>query len=87
MRWTILLTAILSTASVTAKLRWADTEFFIAFGDSYTWDSFNISAGVTSPTPKSIPPGSVRPHTSSVQYTRLPSACRRHQMVPDGSNT
>ncbi|KAF9478500.1 hypothetical protein BDN70DRAFT_43935 [Pholiota conissans] len=41
--------AVISTCS--AKLLWGDTKFLITFGDSYTTDGFNISAGVDSPVP------------------------------------
>jgi len=34
-----------------AKFNWADTQFLFTFGDSYTTDGFNISAGVDSPVP------------------------------------
>ncbi|KAI5120467.1 hypothetical protein M0805_006487 [Coniferiporia weirii] len=34
-----------------AKLTWGTTEFLFTFGDSYTTDGFNISAGVDSPVP------------------------------------
>jgi len=34
-----------------AKLTWGNTKFLFAFGDSYTTDGFNISAGVNSPVP------------------------------------
>lgn len=36
---------------VSSKLTWGTTEFLITFGDSYTTDGFNISAGVNSPVP------------------------------------
>ncbi|KAI0672805.1 hypothetical protein C8Q78DRAFT_681466 [Trametes maxima] len=42
----------LSAAStISAKLTWGTTKFMFAFGDSYTTDGFNISAGVDSPVP------------------------------------
>ncbi|KAI0312369.1 hypothetical protein OF83DRAFT_1067267 [Amylostereum chailletii] len=34
-----------------ARLTWGDTKFLFTFGDSYTTDGFNISAGVDSPVP------------------------------------
>lgn len=34
-----------------ARLIWGTTEFLFTFGDSYTTDGFNISAGVDSPVP------------------------------------
>ena len=43
------LLAAASTAA--AKLTWPDTKFLFTFGDSYTTDGFNISAGVNSPDP------------------------------------
>ncbi|KAI9065441.1 carbohydrate esterase family 16 protein [Trametes sanguinea] len=43
---------VLSTAAaVSAKLTWGTTKFLFTFGDSYTTDGFNISAGVDSPVP------------------------------------
>ena len=43
---------LLSSASTAAaKLAWGETKFLFTFGDSYTDDGFNISAGVNSPTP------------------------------------
>ncbi|GAW08948.1 carbohydrate esterase family 16 protein [Lentinula edodes] len=41
----------LSTVSVFGKFSWGDTEFLFAFGDSYTTDGYNISAGIDSPVP------------------------------------
>ncbi|KAI0723850.1 hypothetical protein C8T65DRAFT_627657 [Cerioporus squamosus] len=38
-------------AAAATKLTWADTKFLFTFGDSYTTDGFNISAGVNSPVP------------------------------------
>ncbi|RPD66542.1 hypothetical protein L226DRAFT_530635 [Lentinus tigrinus ALCF2SS1-7] len=38
-------------AEAAAKPTWADTKFLFTFGDSYTTDGFNISAGVNSPVP------------------------------------
>lgn len=37
--------------AVSTKLTWGETEFLFTFGDSYTTDGFNISAGVNSPVP------------------------------------
>ena len=43
---------VVSTLSVaTAKLAWADTKYMIVFGDSYTTNGYNISAGIDSPVP------------------------------------
>ncbi|KAI0331066.1 hypothetical protein GY45DRAFT_1322760 [Cubamyces sp. BRFM 1775] len=43
---------LLSTVStVSAKLTWGTTKFLFTFGDSYTTDGFNITAGVDSPVP------------------------------------
>ncbi|KAF9014207.1 hypothetical protein BDQ17DRAFT_1342275 [Cyathus striatus] len=43
---------LLCVSEVTlAKLAWGDTKFLFTFGDSYTTDGFNISAGVNSPVP------------------------------------
>ncbi len=47
----ILSVCVFASTGTLAKLTWADTEFFFAFGDSYTTDGFNISAGVDSPDP------------------------------------
>ncbi|KAF5331030.1 hypothetical protein D9619_005261 [Psilocybe cf. subviscida] len=41
----------LAISSCSAKLAWKDTKFMVVFGDSYTTDGYNISAGVNSPTP------------------------------------
>ncbi|KAL7283711.1 hypothetical protein ACG7TL_003147 [Trametes sanguinea] len=45
------LCVLTATAAVSAKLTWGTTEFLFTFGDSYTTDGFNISAGVDSPVP------------------------------------
>ncbi|TFK68275.1 hypothetical protein BDN72DRAFT_684189 [Pluteus cervinus] len=37
--------------SALSKLTWQNTKFLFTFGDSYTTEGFNISAGVDSPTP------------------------------------
>ncbi|KAF8077567.1 hypothetical protein FPV67DRAFT_1403446 [Lyophyllum atratum] len=50
----LLLPTILCALSVTptfGKLTWGDTKFLFTFGDSYTTDGFNISAGIDSPVP------------------------------------
>ncbi|KAF9065450.1 hypothetical protein BDP27DRAFT_53729 [Rhodocollybia butyracea] len=41
----------LSTQVVLGKFTWGDAKFLFAFGDSYTTDGFNISAGIDSPVP------------------------------------
>ena len=40
-----------ATVTVHSKLTWGATKFLFTFGDSYTTDGFNISAGVNSPVP------------------------------------
>lgn len=40
-----------TAAAVHGKLTWGTTKFLFTFGDSYTTDGFNISAGVNSPVP------------------------------------
>ncbi|KAL0946481.1 hypothetical protein HGRIS_012698 [Hohenbuehelia grisea] len=40
-----------TTGKSAAKLTWAKTKFLVVFGDSYTTDGYNISAGVDSPVP------------------------------------
>ncbi|KAF9261233.1 hypothetical protein L218DRAFT_507446 [Marasmius fiardii PR-910] len=50
----VFLAVVLSTALVKGawgKLTWGTTKFLFTFGDSYTTDGFNISAGVNSPVP------------------------------------
>ncbi|KAF9447593.1 carbohydrate esterase family 16 protein [Macrolepiota fuliginosa MF-IS2] len=42
---------LVSLPWTSARLRWKNTRFFFAFGDSYTTDGYNISAGVNSPVP------------------------------------
>lgn len=37
-----------------SKLTWGTTDFLFTFGDSYTTDGFNISAGVDSPVPGDV---------------------------------
>ncbi|KAG6877266.1 hypothetical protein C0992_010400 [Termitomyces sp. T32_za158] len=52
--WIRLLPTFLCALNATpafGKLTWGTTEFLFAFGDSYTTDGFNISAGVDSPVP------------------------------------
>lgn len=41
----------LALPNTEAKLTWGTTKFLFTFGDSYTTDGFNISAGVNSPVP------------------------------------
>ncbi|KAJ3982657.1 hypothetical protein F5890DRAFT_1528531 [Lentinula detonsa] len=49
---TYLCIVFLSTASrVLGKFSWGDTNFLFTFGDSYTTDGFNISAGINSEVP------------------------------------
>ncbi|KAI0373068.1 hypothetical protein BV20DRAFT_938785 [Pilatotrama ljubarskyi] len=40
-----------AASAASAKLTWGTTKFLFTFGDSYTTDGFNISAGVDSPVP------------------------------------
>ncbi|EGN95673.1 carbohydrate esterase family 16 protein [Serpula lacrymans var. lacrymans S7.3] len=42
---------LLSSCSFVSGLAWNATEFMFVFGDSYTTDGYNVSAGVTSPDP------------------------------------
>ena len=61
------LCAVLGHIAVSGALTWGTTEFLFTFGDSYTTDGFNVSAGVNSPVP-----GFVRPQTvasSLLSYT------------------
>ena len=54
MRSLLVITAVYTLSALTfarAKLTWGTTEFLFTFGDSYTTDGFNISAGVNSPVP------------------------------------
>jgi len=41
----------LSAVTLVSGLKWNATQFLFTFGDSYTTDGFNISAGVNSPVP------------------------------------
>jgi hypothetical protein len=45
----------LSARSSFAKLTWKDTKYMFVFGDSYTAEGYNVSAGVNSPTPGWVP--------------------------------
>ncbi|OCH93835.1 hypothetical protein OBBRIDRAFT_724015 [Obba rivulosa] len=47
----ILLYLLCAVTLTVGKLTWGTTEFLFTFGDSYTTDGFNISAGVNSPVP------------------------------------
>ncbi|KAJ3568298.1 hypothetical protein NP233_g5806 [Leucocoprinus birnbaumii] len=47
----LLAAALCFATTGSTKLAWKDTKFLFAFGDSYTTDGFNISAGVDSPVP------------------------------------
>ena len=49
-------TVLLSSSYSSGKLTWGTTEFLFTFGDSYTTDGFNISAGVNSPVPGFVGP-------------------------------
>lgn len=52
MLYSILSFVLLSfISSAHGKLTWGQTKFLFAFGDSYTTDGFNISAGVNSSVP------------------------------------
>ena len=65
---------------VDSKLTWATTDFLFTFGDSYTTDGFNISAGVNSPNP-----GFVRVFSSVNESAYM---THRHlQMGPIGSSS
>ena len=46
-----LFAAALAATAVSGKLNWENTRFLFTFGDSYTTDGFNITAGVDSPVP------------------------------------
>lgn len=45
------LTASLLSIPVTSALSWNATEYMFVFGDSYTADGYNVSAGINSPDP------------------------------------
>ncbi|KZT23977.1 carbohydrate esterase family 16 protein [Neolentinus lepideus HHB14362 ss-1] len=45
---TLLFTA---SAAVAQQLTWGTTKYFFVFGDSYTTDGYNVSAGINSPDP------------------------------------
>ena len=47
----VALVAILSYLPVTFAIPWNATEYMFVFGDSYTTDGYNISAGINSPNP------------------------------------
>lgn len=51
MRSSRLFTLAVALTSATAKLTWGTTKYLFVFGDSYTTDGYNISAGVESPVP------------------------------------
>lgn len=46
-----ILCLLCAALTVQSKLTWGSTKFLFTFGDSYTTDGFNISAGVNSPVP------------------------------------
>lgn len=48
---TTLLTTLLAASVATCKLNWESTNYLFTFGDSYTTDGYNITAGVNSPVP------------------------------------
>ena len=61
---------LLSALSIaSAKLTWGTTQFLFTFGDSYTTDGFNISAGVDSPVPGFV-------------GARYPAAITTHFLTP-----
>lgn len=43
--------ALLCSSSFVSALSWNATEYMFVFGDSYTTDGYNVSAGVSSPVP------------------------------------
>lgn len=70
---TILATALglLATShSVLGKLTWGTTDYMFVFGDSYTTDGYNISAGIDSPVPGYV---RNRPLLHSTSINRSPS--------------
>ena len=60
-----LFTVLLAATAVSSKLTWADTKFLFSFGDSYTADGYNVSAGINS-----VVPGPVS-STSPLLWARL----------------
>lgn len=55
------LTASLFCIAVVSAIPWNATEYMFVFGDSYSADGYNISAGIDSPDPGYV---SVHHHTS-----------------------
>lgn len=50
--WDLLVSAAgLFSLPVASAIPWNATEYMFVFGDSYTTDGYNISAGVNSPSP------------------------------------
>ena len=65
---------------------WSTTKFLFTFGDSYTTDGFNISAGVDSPVPSFVSTRGVAISTVSAQKSIY--ADHRHlQMALIGFNS
>lgn len=62
------LAASLFPIPVASAIPWNTTEYMFVFGDSYTTDGYNISAGINSPNPGYV---SVNPHTpiTAVSFT------------------
>ena len=42
---------LLSSGSTASALSWNATRYMFVFGDSYTADGYNVSAGINSPVP------------------------------------
>ncbi|KAJ3014375.1 hypothetical protein NUW54_g1322 [Trametes sanguinea] len=68
------LCVLTAAAAVSAKLTWGTTKFLFTFGDSYTTDGFNISAGVDSPVPGFLLDVSHRIKDNGASYTKTPGA-------------
>ncbi|KAJ7574652.1 SGNH hydrolase-type esterase domain-containing protein [Mycena floridula] len=51
MLFSLLIAFLLVISPAAGKLTWAKTKYLFVFGDSYTTDGYNVSAGVDSPVP------------------------------------
>ena len=61
-----LLSAV-ALASAQVPLNWNTTDFLFVFGDSYTTDGYNVSAGVNSPDPGYVSAKSLELYIHSLQ--------------------
>jgi hypothetical protein len=66
------------SSSFASALSWNATEYMFVFGDSYTTDGYNVSAGINSPVPGDV--------SICTVFRPFPGLTSYHQTSSNGQN-